>query len=140
MQIKEMSINDYEEVFLLWKNTEGIGLHDDVDSKAGIRRYLKRNSGLSFVARENEQIIGTVLCGHDGRRGYLHHLAVADTHRKKGIGKALVGRAIAGLRKIGIQKCHLWVFENNFSGQRFWNHIGWTKRKDICLMSRNTNC
>jgi putative acetyltransferase len=139
MQIKVMSINDYQEVFSLWKNTEGIGLHNDVDSKAGIRQYLKRNPGLSFVARENGRIIGTVLSGHDGRRGYLHHLAVAETHRKKGIGKALVDRVIGQLRKIGIRKCHLWVFEDNFSGQRFWNHIGWTKRKDLCLMSRNTD-
>ncbi len=137
MQIKAMTIVDYEEVFSLWKNTEGIGLHDDVDSKAGIRRYLKRNPGLSYVARENGRIIGTVLSGHDARRGYLHHLAVAQTHRKKGIGKALVDRVINQLRKIGIRKCHLWVFEDNFSGRRFWTHIGWTKRKDICLMSRN---
>jgi N-acetylglutamate synthase len=137
MQIQEMSIGDYKEVFSLWENTEGIGLHDDVDSKDGIRRYLKRNPGLSFVARENGRIVGAVLSGHDGRRGYLHHLTVAQTHRKKGIGKALVDRVLAGFQAIGIPKCHLWVFGDNFSGQRFWKHIGWTKRKDISLMSRN---
>lgn len=139
MHITKMSIGDYEEVFSLWKKTEGIGLHDDVDSKAGIRQYLKRNPGLSFVARENGRIIGTVLCGHDGRRGYLQHLAVAETHRKKGTGKNLVDRVMGQLRKMGIRKCHIFIFSDNRSGRRFWNHIGWTKRKDLCLMSRNTD-
>jgi N-acetylglutamate synthase len=137
MQIKKMSIDDYEEVFLLWKSTEGIGLHDDVDSKAGIRQYLKRNPGLSFVAKENGGIIGTVLAGHDGRRGYLHHLAVASRYRKHGVGKSLVDRVIGQLRRIGIRKCHLWVFAHNHPGQQFWKHIGWIKREDINLMSRN---
>ncbi len=110
VEISEMKLEDYEEIYSLWKTTEGIGLHDYCDSKEGIANYLKRNPGLSFVARDGDKIVGTVLCGHDGRRGYLHHLAVAPGHRRKGIGKALAEKVIEQLRSLGIRKCHLFVF------------------------------
>jgi N-acetylglutamate synthase len=141
MQIEEMSIRDYFEVFALWKATPGIGLHEEEDdSQDGIRRYLKRNPGLSFVARAEGKIIGAVLSGHDGRRGYLHHLAVAGTHRKEGIGKALVERVLARLKAAGIHKCHIFIFENNVSGQKFWKHLGWKKRMDIHIMTQTIEC
>ena len=82
-------------------------------------------------------MVGAVLCGHDGRRGYLHHLAVATSHRRRGIGRELVERCMDGLRREGIAKCHLMVYHHNAAGQAFWRSIGWHGRDDILLMSRN---
>lgn len=76
MEISEMNIEDYEEVISLWQSVEGVGLHDDADSKEAIGQYLQRNAGLSFIARDSGKLVGAILCGYDGRRGYLHHLAV----------------------------------------------------------------
>jgi ribosomal protein S18 acetylase RimI-like enzyme len=138
MKITKMTIKDYDEVFSLWKNTEGMGLHDDVDSKKGIARYLRHNPGMSFVARENGRLVGTVLCGNDGRRGYLFHLAVDKAYRKKGIGKALVQKALLELASIGITKCLIFVFAKNRTGKNFWKHLGWTHRPDILMMVKDT--
>ena len=139
MEISEMSIADYDEVVSLWQDAEGIGLHDDCDSRAGIANYLQRNPGLSFVAQENDRLIGAVLCGHDGRRGYLHHLAVAETHRAKGIGRQLVEQSLLSLAAIGITKCHVFVFADNAPGQAFWQRLGWIARTDLRIMSKNTD-
>jgi ribosomal protein S18 acetylase RimI-like enzyme len=138
MKIMEMTIEDYGEVFALWRSSKGIGLHDDVDSKDGIAGYLQRNCGLSFVARQGDRVVGAVLCGHDGRRGYLHHLAVDAEYRKKGIGKALVEQVIAKLQKAGIHKCHIFVFADNDVGRQFWGRIGWSRRDDLRIMSYST--
>jgi ribosomal protein S18 acetylase RimI-like enzyme len=138
MRISEMKIKDYDEVFSLWEKTEGMGLHNDVDSKKGISRHLRRNPGFSLVARDKGKLIGTVLCGYDGRRGYLFHLAVDKSCRKNGIGKALVNRALSKLASIGITKCLIFVFGKNRSGQKFWKHIGWTPRPDIIMMVKDT--
>jgi putative acetyltransferase len=133
--IREMTIADYDIVYRLWENSEGIGL-SDADSKEGIKRFLERNPGLSFVAFDGEQIVGAALCGHDGRRGYIHHLAVAQSHRRKGIGKSLVGRCMFALMQIGIAKCHLFVFDNNQESIKFWRKIGWTERVELMMMSQ----
>ncbi len=137
MKITEMKITDYDEVFALWKNTEGMGLHKQSDSRKGIARYLRRNPGLSFVARDNKKIVGTVLCGHDGRRGHLYHLAVDRSYRKKGIGKALVNRALSKLGAIGFSKCTLCAFVKNRAGRKFWRYIGWTEWPDIIMMAKD---
>jgi ribosomal protein S18 acetylase RimI-like enzyme len=138
MKITKMQIKDYDEVFSLWKNTEGMGLHSDTDSKKGILRYLKRNPGMSFVARENGRLVGTVLCGQDGRRGHLYHLAIDRSYRKKGIAKALVNRALSKLAAIGFSKCTLCAFVKNYAGRKFWRHTGWTERPDIIMMAKDT--
>jgi ribosomal protein S18 acetylase RimI-like enzyme len=137
LEIVEMTIADYKEAVALWRSVGGIGLHDDVDSKEGIAEYLKRNPDSSFVAREDGELTGTILCGHDGRRGYLHHLAVAQAYRKQGIGKALVERAINQLGSIGIAQCHVFVFAENLAGQKFWKQIGWAGRDDMKIMSKD---
>jgi len=92
MEIKELTIKNCEEVLSLWQSTEGVGLDRDVDTKERIGIYLQRNPGLSFAAFEKGKVLGAVLCGHDGRRGYLHHLTVAEAHRNEGIGTALVDK------------------------------------------------
>ena len=136
IQISEMTIDDYEDIYALWQNSEGIGL-SDADSKEGIKRFLGRNPGLSFVAFEGDQIVGAALCGHDGRRGYIHHLTVAESHRKLGIGKSLVGRCMFALMQIGIAKCHLFVFGENQNAIKFWNKVGWTERVELMMMSQH---
>ena len=135
MKIVDFTMKDYQKVIALWKSCEGIGL-SNADSEDSIKAYLKRNCGMSFVARNKDEIIGAVLCGHDGRRGYLHHLAVHADFRNQGIGRSLVEKCISALHSIGIQKCHLFIFNSNENGIRFWEKIGWTHRKDIGLISK----
>lgn len=135
VEIDALTLDDYPAVLALWTAVEGIGL-SDADTPAGIAQYLQRNPGLSFVARDDGRIVGAVLCGHDGRRGYLHHLAVATDHRRRGIGRALVESCLAGLRELGIDKCHLFVYAGNAAAIAFWDRIGWEQRHDLVIMSR----
>jgi ribosomal protein S18 acetylase RimI-like enzyme len=127
---------DYESVIDLWKNTESVNLTraDEHDSFA---LFLERNPGLSFVAESNENIIGTLLCGSDGRRGYLYHLAVQTQYRRNGIGSELINKSLAVLKSRGIEKCHLFVFENNDTGCSFYSAKGWKKRDDILVYSKD---
>jgi ribosomal protein S18 acetylase RimI-like enzyme len=100
-----------------------------------IGRYLARNPGLSFVARDAGQLVGAVLTGTDGRRGYLQHLAVAPSHRGQGLGRALAERAVTALRAGGIRKCHIMVRRENAQARAFWTRLGWNERADVTLMS-----
>lgn len=134
INVTEMGLTDYEEALALWRETDGIGL-SDADSREGIRAFLDRNPGLSLVVRNEENLIGTVLCGHDGRRGYLHHLTVAPDHRGQGIGSKLVTACLEKLESIGIQKCHIFLRSNNQDGEQFWRKVGWSERTDLKVMS-----
>jgi len=133
--IHEMSLDDYEKIYQLWEMSENIGL-SKADSRHGIEKFLERNPGMSYVAWEEGEIIGTVLCGHDGRRGYIHHLMVHPDQRRRGIGQSLVSRCMFALTRIGIQKCHLFVYEDNMGGIKFWESLGWTRRVELTMMSR----
>ena len=134
-EIREMSPSDLEEVISLWQNVEGLGLREAEESPKHIKNCLLRNPGLSFVAHLQSKLVGAVLCGHDGRRGYIYHLAVAKPHRRSGIGRAMVKSCVAALRKAGIERCHLFVFETNVPAQEFWKALGWQLREEIKLMS-----
>lgn len=134
--IQEMTIGDYDEVFALWRASEGI-LLSEVDTQEDIDRLLKRNPGLSFVARDGEQLVGAVLCTHDGRRGYIDHLVVRHSHRRQGIGKALVARCLFNLMRVGIRKWQLFVQEDNAQAIAFWRKLGWAERVELVTMSRN---
>lgn len=136
--IRQMTAGDYDPVISLWRGIPGIGLDEDTDSRPGITRYLKRNAGLSFVAMAEGRIVGAVLSGHDGRRGYLHHLAVAPAYRKQGIGKALVEHCLQTLGRQGIPKCNIFLFRNNSRGKTFWQHNGWNLRQDLSVSQKNT--
>lgn len=136
MEAREITISDYEQAVSLWQGCEGICLHSDVDSEYAVGLYLARNPGLSFVALEGRKIVGAVLCGHDGRRGYLHHLAVAQEHRRNGVGTALVDKALDALRQKGIRKCHGFVLNDNHDALVFGQSIGWTKRDDLKVVSK----
>jgi len=128
----------YDAVHALWRECKGVGLHDGSDSREGIQSYLERNPGMSFGAIDGDAIVGAVLCGHDGRRGYIHHVAVHPARRRQGLGRALVDKCLATLRARGIPKCHILVFNDNREGIGFWESIGWTLRSDISVMSRTT--
>lgn len=133
--IREMSPGDYEAVLALWQASDGVGL-SDADAPDQIGRFLERNPGLSLVALVDDELVGAVLCGHDGRRGYLHHLAVHPDYRQRGIGRQLVQRCLAKLGEAGIQKCHLFVFKDNEGARTFWQRTGWTPRTELRMMSR----
>ena len=135
--IREMTIQDYDEVFALWQASEGVGL-SDADSEKGVVCFLERNPGLSFVAHDGEYLVGAVICGHDGRRGYIHHLAVSKSHRRQGLGRALVERCLSALGREGIGKCHIFVFADNQDPIPFWKSIGWTERVELIMMSQYT--
>ena len=134
--IREIHIDDYGEIHALWSRTRGMGIND-ADSSQNIEKFLIRNKGMSFCFLEEGTIIGTILCGHDGRRGYIYHVAVAEKYRGKGIGRMLVDESIQRLKEEGIDKCHLFVFRDNELGNGFWSATGWTKRDDIFVYSRN---
>jgi len=134
IDIHEMTIADYDEVRALWQQSEGIDL-SGADSRSSITRFLERNPGLSFVARDGGQLVGAVLCGHDGRRGYIDHLAVRSSHRRQGIGRMLASRCLYNLMQNGIQKWHLFVREDNLDAIAFWSKLGWQQRVELVTMS-----
>lgn len=137
INIREMTIEDFNAVLDLWQGAEGVGLSDS-DAADEIAKFLLRNPGLSLVALVDNNLAGAVLCGHDGRRGYIHHLAVSPAYRRMGIGRHLVEQCLENLRSQGINKCHLFVFENNVDAIAFWEKSGWTMREELCMMSRYT--
>jgi N-acetylglutamate synthase len=130
-----MAMTDYEDVLLLWQASEGVGL-SEADAPARICSYLERNPELSFVAREGTLLAGAVLCGHDGRRGFIHHLAVHPSYRRRGLGRRLVEQCLHALADAGIDKCHLFVFHKNIGAVAFWERLGWQQRLDLITMSR----
>lgn len=134
--IAPFEMADYAEVLALWKRTEGMGL-SAADSPERIHQYLERNPGFSLTARLEGALVGAALCGHDGRRGYLHHVAVLPEARGKGIGAMLVRECLARLRAAGIDKCHLFVYRDNETGRSFWQRTGWRERVELVLMSKD---
>jgi N-acetylglutamate synthase len=135
VQYRTMELSDFDQVLTLWKASEGIGLGMD-DTLEGINRYLKRNPEMSFVAMNGDQLVGAALCGHDGRRGYLHHLAVHPNYRRKGTGKELAKMCLEALQRAGISKCNIFVYIDNLNAIRFWEETGWEQRKRLILMSK----
>jgi N-acetylglutamate synthase len=135
--IREMTLDDYDQVLTLWTGMEGIGLNES-DSREAIERFLARNPGLSLVAEEDDSIIGAVLCGHDGRRGYLHHLAVSSLRRRQGLGMHLIRVCLDRLRVEGIGRCNIFLLAENTSGREFWKVAGYKARSDLLVMQRGT--
>ncbi|MHC4211950.1 MAG: GNAT family N-acetyltransferase [Planctomycetota bacterium] len=137
MEVRQLSAEDLEQVLDLWNGAEGIGLDNDCDTKNRIALYLQRNPGMSFCAWADGRIIAAVLCGHDGRRGYMQHLVVAPEYRGKGIGRTLVNKVMAKLRILGIRRCNIFVYTHNTDALRFWEYLGWTERTDLKVLSQN---
>ncbi len=131
IEIRAMTLNDYEEVHALWLSIRGFAMRSLDDSKEGVERFLNRNPGMSAVAVTDGKIVGAILCGHDGRRGCMYHVCVREDLRKHGIGKAMVVHCMEALKKEKINKVSLIAFTKNDVGNAFWKTIGWTKREDL---------
>ena len=128
--IRPMQLTDYDAVMALMRQTPGVSIRD-ADSLDATRRYLDRNPGLSFVAQVDDELVGCIMSGHDGRRGYLQHLLVLPAYRKQGIAAALVEHCLTALEALGIVKSHVDVLKTNALAQAYWQQQGWTRRDDI---------
>lgn len=136
MNIRTMTISDYDSVYALWLSCREMGLNNLDDSQEGIARYLKRNPSTCFVAEENGEVIGVIISGHDGRRGYIYHTAVKTEYRRQGIAKLLVNAALSALKDLGTNKVALLVFERNTSANIFGKKIGFTAREDVIYRNK----
>lgn len=135
MNIRKMTIEDYDEVYALWTTCKGMGLNDIDDSYAGILRFLDRND-TCFVAETDAKIVGVIMAGNDGRRGYIYHTVVMEEYQGKGIGTKLVNTVLTALQGKGISKVALVVFANNDAGNAFWEKLGFGKREDIVYRNK----
>ena len=138
LQIRTMDIDDYNHVIELWYQTENLRMRDS-DSRENIGRYLQHNPGLSFVAFNHDKLVGAILVGTDGRRGYVQHLSVDKQCRGQGVGRQLIAHAVDALAKVGIDKTHLFVFNGNKSAQAFYDRLGWEPRDDVRMFSFNSS-
>ena len=136
MKIHTMEITDYDAVHELWRKTPGMGLNDIDDSREGIARYLKRNPRTCLVAEHEGEIVGVIIAGHDGRRGYIYHTCVDTNLWDNHIGTKLVEAALDALRLEGISKVALVVFERNERGNGFWERLGFTRRADLVYRNK----
>lgn len=136
MYIRLMQLEDYEAVLPLWQTSPGMGLNDIDDSRSGIAKFLTRNPHTCFVAVEGSAVVAAVIAGHDGRRGFIYHLAVAHPHRRRGIGSALLAALWQAFADEGIAKAALVVFARNADGNAFWEHHGFTERKDLIYRNK----
>ena len=121
---REFSINDYDAVLGLWQRAEGLEVAEGDDRK-GVAQFLARNPTLSRVAIDGATIVGVAMCGHDGRRGHIYHLAVDPDYRRYGLGKRLVQECLDGLRQVGIMRAIILVADYNLGGAEFWKRAGW---------------
>lgn len=135
--IRVMSTDDYDGVYELWIHTPGMGLNTTDDSREGIEKYLKRNPTSSFVAEDEGRIVGVIMAGHDGRRGFIHHTAVLPDYRNQGVARKLVDSAMDALEKEGISKVALVAFKRNELGNEFWEKIGFSDRDDLIYRNKS---
>ena len=136
VEILIMQTDDYSGALNLWQSLPGLGL-SSADKQDSINHFLERNPNTCFIAKDGDRIIGTVLGGSDGRRGYLYHLAVHKEYQRLGLGRQLSEKCLASLKSQGSQKCHIFVIRSNKAGLRFWEKLGWLLRKDILVMSKD---
>lgn len=131
VNIRVMKSDDYFSVYELWSLTPRMGLNNIDDSQQGIARMLARNPTLSFVAEDEDQVVGVIIAGEDGRRGYLYHTAVHQDYRNRSIGKGLVNSVLDEMKKLKITKVGLFIFQNNHIGNGFWENMGFCVREDL---------
>lgn len=131
-----MDMDDYDKVYALWISCKNMGFNNLDDSREGIEKYLKRNPTTCFIAEEDNTVVGVILSGHDGRRGFIHHMAVAEDHRRQGIASDLLENALSALKTEGINKVGLFVFNRNETSNAFWEAQGFTRRTDIAYRNK----
>ena len=129
--LRVMQIEDYENIYKLWMTIDGFGIRSIDDSFDGVARFIKRNPTTSVVAEVDGNIVGAILCGHDGRRGCFYHVCVHKDYRKRGIGKAMAVFCMKALQEEDINKVSLIAFKSNAVGNAFWRSAGWTFREDL---------
>ena len=139
MKIRKMGIEDYEGVLKIWNEGSIIGMRNLDDSYEGILKFLNRNPNTNFVAEIENKIVGVILSGHDGRRGYIYHMGVKGKERRNGIGKQLVEKALDALREEGINKVALVAFKSNDLGNQFWESMGFIQREDLIYRNKSIN-
>jgi len=139
MEIRKMTIADYEPVYRLWTNTDGMGLRSIDDSREGIEKFLNKNPNTNFVAENDGDVIGVILSGNDGRRGFIYHTAVSTSHRGQKIGKVLLNNVYAAMKAEGINKMGLLIYTNNDNGNAFWLAQDWVNRSDLYYYDKNLN-
>ena len=136
LTIRPFVIEDYDAVYALWMSCKNMGFNNLDDSREGIERFLRRNPATSFVAEDDGRLVGVILAGHDGRRGYIYHMSVSEDQRRKGMGSKLVESALKALKAEGINKVALLVFHRNKAGNAFWEKQGFTLREDVAYRNR----
>lgn len=136
MTYRLMKIDDYEKVYELWMSCKGMGLNNIDDSRDGIMRFLDRNPETCLVAEDGSEIVGVILAGSDGRRGYIYHTAVSPSRRREGIAAELLDMALSALKNLGIIKAALVVFDRNEVGNAFWEKQGFTSRNDLVYRNK----
>ncbi|MBE6070795.1 MAG: GNAT family N-acetyltransferase [Clostridium butyricum] len=131
MNFKLLSINDYDELYNLWVRTPGMGMRSLDDSKEGIEKFIKRNPNTNFICLKDNKLVGSILCGHDGRRAYIYHTCVDSEYRGLGIAKTLIAKVSDVLKEEGINKVALVCFKTNELGNTFWRKLNYEKREDL---------
>ncbi len=133
IMVRKMTMDDYAKVHELWMNIHKFGIRSIDDSKDGIQRFLTRNPDTSVVAVSNGELIGSILCGHDGRTASFYHVCVKEEFRNQGVGKTMVMHCMKALEKEKVSKISLVAFKDNEVGNSFWKEEGWQKREDLNL-------
>ena len=133
MDTREFSINDYDAAVELWQRVEGLEIAEG-DDRESVAQFLARNRGLSRVATDGSGAVGVVLCGHDGRRGHIYHLAVDPAYQGRGLGKRLVDECLESLRRTGVMRVIIMVAEDNPRGREFWKRCDWAEITGVILM------
>jgi ribosomal protein S18 acetylase RimI-like enzyme len=136
IQIRKMISSDYASAYKLWQAMPGMGL-SSADREEALLSFLSKNPHTCFIAEDEGKLIGTILGGSDGRRGYLYHLVVHPDYQKHGLGKKLVQTCLDALHAQGIEKCHIFVLADNAEGLKFWQKVGWKLRDDILILSKS---
>ena len=136
IQTREFRIDDYEAAIALWKKVEGLDVAEG-DDRETVRRFLERNPGLSRIATDKSTVVGAVLCGHDGRRGYIYHLAVDPAYGRRGIGRGLIHECLAGLKHAGLERANILVAKDNPRGRDFWKSCCWEDLEGAAPMGRD---
>jgi N-acetylglutamate synthase len=133
LETREFTIGDYAAAIELWQRVEGLEIAEG-DDKKGITLFCARNPGVSRVAIDGSTIVGVALCGQDGRRGHIYHLAVDPAYQGRGVGKRLVDECLEGLRRTGVKRAMILVDEENGLGRKFWNRHGWEEQPGALSM------
>ncbi len=136
MKLSRLAPTDFESAVSFWRHAQGMGT-SGIETAEALSSFLKRNPSLSFKITDRDEIVGTILCGHDGRRGYLHHLAIAAGYSNRNIGKTLIDRSLAGLNRLGIRRCHIFISAANKAGQEFWKSVDWNEQGDLTVFSHD---